>query len=61
MMEELLDRSVVYLSRDEMGAARLRGKLIKIDQEGIMIQKNNGKRAVIPWQSFQDGGFILED
>ena len=59
IMEELLNKPVIYLSHGE-AVSRVQGTLIKVDQYGITLEDKQSKKVVIPWQSFSSGGFIKE-
>ena len=43
-----------------VGNPHARGKLIDVDKYGVVLQRHNGKRLAIPWNSFNQGGFIRE-
>ena len=61
VLENLLNLEVEFVQEDvPVGNPHARGKLIQIDQYGIVLQKHNGKRLAIPWQSFNQGAFIRE-
>ena len=60
-MEDLLGFEVEFIQEDiPVGSPHARGKLVKIDQFGVLLEKHSGKRLAIPWQAFTQGGFIRE-
>ena len=60
-MENLIGLEVEFVQEDvPIGTPHARGKLIDIDQYGVVLQKHSGKRLAIPWNSFNQGGFIRE-
>ena len=60
-LEELIGLEVEFVREDvPVGNPQARGKLIDIDQYGVVLQRHNGKRLAIPWNSFNQGGFIRE-
>ena len=60
-LEDLIGLEVEFVREDvPVGNPQARGKLIHIDQYGVVLQRHNGKRLAIPWNSFNQGGFIRE-